>query len=76
MGASGRYPVAGGQPEKVGIPMENIKNLAVHPDGRQLVFDAATEEPTHEIWAWRISYLADKRGGGQNNRRPRIRVCR
>jgi len=46
-----KVPVAGGQPEKVGIPMENIKNLAVHPDGRQLVFDAATEEPTREIWA-------------------------
>jgi len=35
----------------VGIPMEGIKNLAVHPDGKQLVFDAATEEPTREIWA-------------------------
>jgi hypothetical protein len=46
-----KVPVSGGQPEKVGIPMENIKNLAVHPDGRQLVFDAATEDPTHEIWA-------------------------
>jgi Tol biopolymer transport system component len=46
-----KVPVAGGQPEKVGIPMEGIKNLAVHPDGRQLVFDAATEEPTREIWA-------------------------
>ena len=46
-----KVPVAGGQAEKVGIPMQNIKNLAVHPDGRQLVFDAATEEPTQEIWA-------------------------
>ncbi|MGH9253546.1 MAG: LpqB family beta-propeller domain-containing protein [Vicinamibacterales bacterium] len=46
-----KVPAAGGQPEKVGIPMENIKNLAVHPDGRQLVFDAATGEPTEEIWA-------------------------
>ena len=46
-----KVPVAGGQAEKVGIPMESPKNLAVHPDGRQLVFDAATEEPTREIWA-------------------------
>jgi hypothetical protein len=46
-----KVAAAGGQPEKVGIPMENIKNLAVHPDGRQLVFDAATEEPTEEILA-------------------------
>ncbi|MGH9253548.1 MAG: hypothetical protein ACRD3C_03150 [Vicinamibacterales bacterium] len=46
-----KVPAAGGQPEKVGIPMENLKNLAVHPDGRQFVFDAATEEPGHEIWA-------------------------
>jgi len=35
----------------VGIPMESLENLAVHPDGRQFVFDAATEEPTREIWA-------------------------
>jgi len=46
-----RVPAAGGEAEKVGIPMENLKNLAVHPDGRQFVFDAATEEPGHEIWA-------------------------
>jgi hypothetical protein len=46
-----KVPAAGGQPEKVGIPIENLKNLAVHPDGRQLVFDAATEEPTEEILA-------------------------
>jgi Tol biopolymer transport system component len=46
-----KVPATGGRPEKVGIPMENLKNLAVHPDGRQLVFDAATEEPTEEIWA-------------------------
>jgi Tol biopolymer transport system component len=46
-----KVPAAGGQAEKMGIPMENIKNLAVHPDGRQFVFDAATEEPTREIWA-------------------------
>jgi Tol biopolymer transport system component len=46
-----KVPVAGGQAEKVGIPMQSLKNLAVHPDGRQLVFDAATEEPTREIWA-------------------------
>jgi Tol biopolymer transport system component len=46
-----KVPAAGGQPEKVGIPMQNIKNLALHPDGRQLVFDAETEEPTEEILA-------------------------
>jgi hypothetical protein len=33
------------------MPMGDIKNLAVHPDGRQFVFDAQTEEPGHEIWA-------------------------
>jgi Tol biopolymer transport system component len=50
-GSLWKVPAAGGQAEKVGIPMENIKNLAVHPDGKQFVFDAATEEPTQEIWA-------------------------
>jgi sugar lactone lactonase YvrE len=46
-----KVPAAGGRPEKVGMPMGDIKNLAVHPDGRQFVFDAQTEEPGHEIWA-------------------------
>jgi len=50
-GSLWKVPALGGQAERVDIPMENIKNLALHPDGRQLVFDAATEEPTREIWA-------------------------
>jgi Tol biopolymer transport system component len=50
-GSLWKVPALGGQAEKVGLPMVNIKNLAVHPDGRQFVFDAATEEPGHEIWA-------------------------
>jgi Tol biopolymer transport system component len=46
-----KVPVASGHAEKVGIPMQSLKNLAVHPDGRQIVFDAAAEEATREIWA-------------------------
>jgi hypothetical protein len=49
-GSLWKVPATGRQAEKVGIPMENIKNLLVHPDGSQFVFDAATEEPTREIW--------------------------
>jgi dipeptidyl aminopeptidase/acylaminoacyl peptidase len=35
-----KVPVAGGHAEKVGIPMQSLKNLAVHPDGRQIVFES------------------------------------
>ena len=46
-----KVPASGGEPEKVGIPMTNMKNLALHPDGKQLIFDAETDPPTEEILA-------------------------
>jgi sugar lactone lactonase YvrE len=49
-GALWKVPVLGGQADKVGIPMEFIKNLAVHPDGKQIVFDAGSPGIS-EVWA-------------------------
>jgi Tol biopolymer transport system component len=42
-GALWKVPALGGKAEKVGISMGFIKNPAVHPDGKQIVFDAAGE---------------------------------
>ena len=48
-GALWRFPVTGGQPEKL-ISMGTIKSPHVHPDGRRLAF-GSTESSTAEIWA-------------------------
>jgi len=37
-----KVPALGGKAEKVDISMGFIKNLAVRPDGKQIVFDAGT----------------------------------
>ena len=41
-GALWKVPALGGKAEKVDISMGFIKNLAVRPDGKQIVFDAGT----------------------------------
>ncbi len=46
-----KVPSTGGPAEKVGIPMQFVKNLALRPDGKQMVFDATDQEPTEEVWA-------------------------
>jgi Tol biopolymer transport system component len=46
-----RVPVAGGEPQKMGISMNaRIKSPAVHPDGKTIVF-GTIETDTNEIWA-------------------------
>jgi Tol biopolymer transport system component len=50
-GALWKVPTVGGQAEKVGLPMQNIKNLAVRPDGKQIVFDANAGAAAGEVWA-------------------------
>ena len=46
-----KVPSTGGPAEKVGIPMQFVKNLALRPDGKQMVFDATDQGPTEEVWA-------------------------
>jgi Tol biopolymer transport system component len=52
-GALWKVPALGGQAEKVGIAMASIKNLAVHPDGKRIVFSGVGEPntSTSAIWA-------------------------
>lgn len=35
-----RFPVEGGPPVKVALPMEGVRDLRLHPDGRHLAFTA------------------------------------
>jgi Tol biopolymer transport system component len=44
-----RVPVEGGEPQKVGPPMEGIRFPSVHADGRRISFTAGTPRRT-EIW--------------------------
>jgi Tol biopolymer transport system component len=46
-----KVPVLGGPAEEVGIPMKNIKNLAVRPDGTEIVFDGSTGGSIGQVWA-------------------------
>ncbi len=39
---------AGGQPQKVGLAMERLRDLALHPDGKRLAFAAGQNKP--EVW--------------------------
>ncbi len=50
-GALWKVPALGGEAEKVGISMGGIKSPAVRPDGKQIVFGAATGGGTREVWA-------------------------
>jgi Tol biopolymer transport system component len=39
---------AGGQPQKVGLAMERLRDLNLHPDGKRLAFAAGQSKP--EVW--------------------------
>ncbi len=46
-----RVPVAGGQPEQLGLSMmARLKSPQVHPDGRRIFFGAAENGP-NEVWS-------------------------
>ena len=44
-----RVPLAGGEAENIGISMNRIRGLQIHPDGRRLTFDSAISAP-QEVW--------------------------
>jgi Tol biopolymer transport system component len=44
-----RIPIEGGAPQKLGIAMEKIGGLYMHPDGRRIVF-AAGSRSKQEVW--------------------------
>ena len=39
---------AAGQPQKVGLAMERLRDLSLHPDGKRLAFGAGQSKP--EVW--------------------------
>jgi Tol biopolymer transport system component len=41
-------PVQGGEPRKLGLTAENMRDLSVHPDGRHIAFTAGGER--REVW--------------------------
>jgi len=43
-----RISLEGGKPEKVGLAMKRLRELRVHPDGRQIVFAAGGRKT--EVW--------------------------
>jgi hypothetical protein len=43
-----RVAVAGGDPEPIGLEMEALNHLRVHPDGRRLAFVAGYSSA--ELW--------------------------
>jgi Tol biopolymer transport system component len=43
-----RVAVEGGEPEPIGLEMEMLSQLRIHPDGRRLAFVAG--EPSGELW--------------------------
>jgi Tol biopolymer transport system component len=44
-----RVPLAGGEAENIGISMNRIRGLRMHPDGRRIAFDSVVD-PLSEVW--------------------------
>jgi Tol biopolymer transport system component len=38
----------GGEPQRLGLPMERLRDLSLHPEGRRLAFSAGQNKP--EVW--------------------------
>jgi Tol biopolymer transport system component len=43
-----RIRTAGGEPQRLGLAMERLQHLGVHPDGRRIAFTAGS--PKQEVW--------------------------
>jgi len=56
-----RVPLEGGEPQKVGPPMEGMRFPCVHPDGRRISFTAGIPRRT-EIWVME-NFLPELRAG-------------
>jgi len=44
-----RVPLTGGEAENIGISMNRIRALRMHPDGRRIAFDSVIDAPS-ELW--------------------------
>jgi Tol biopolymer transport system component len=56
-----RVPLAGGEPENIGVSMNRLRTLRVHPDGRRITFDSVIDAPS-ELWVLE-NFLPKGRGG-------------
>ena len=45
-----RVPLAGGEAENIGISLNRIRGLQIHPDGRRIAFDSVVDALS-EVWA-------------------------
>ncbi|MCH8244168.1 MAG: hypothetical protein IH897_16390, partial [Planctomycetes bacterium] len=43
-----RVPVEGGEPQRLGVAMDNVRDVRVHPDGRRISFTAGKRGA--EVW--------------------------
>ena len=43
-----RVPTTGGAPSSTGLVMEGLRDMTLHPDGRQIAFNAGWKE--YESW--------------------------
>ncbi len=44
-----RVPVEGGEPQAIGLEVENLSELRIHPDGRRIAFPANHQKATREL---------------------------
>ena len=56
-----RIPVEGGEPQELGIAMENLHEIRVHPDGRRIAFTARDARDGGQVWVME-NFLREVRG--------------
>lgn len=59
-----RVSVAGGEPESIGLQMELINTVSLHPDGRRIALSAG--RPASELWVME-DFLPGHRTGNDDN---------
>ena len=46
-----RIPIAGGEPQRTGLSMKDMRFVTVHPDGRRIAFKSGEgREASGEVW--------------------------
>ncbi len=45
-----RIPAEGGEPQVVGLELEGLSELRIHPDGQRIAFTAIHQQETRELW--------------------------
>ncbi len=61
-----RIPIEGAEPQKLGLSMERIRWLSVHPDGHQIVFSSI--QRIRDVWMME-NFLPTEDKGGEGGQR-------